>query len=163
VPAWLTRLCALLLGLSFLLSASGYAIANTEDDEKGRRTREIYESINSPFCPASTLATCGSPNAAEWRKEIRGWVDQGLTKNEICGRLEKRVQHRLCVGPTSPWMWSLPFLIAAASIGLLAFVLRRFVRPADEDVSHAEKGAPASGRSSLDERLDQELAALDDD
>ncbi len=141
----------------------GVAAAGADEDEKGRRVREISESINSPFCPASTLASCGSPNAAQWRTEIRQWVDEGLTKNEICARLEQRVQHKLCVGPRRPWMWSLPFILAAASIGLLAFVLRRFVRPAETEDSSTDQLKPTSEPSDLDARLDQELDALDED
>jgi hypothetical protein len=60
-------------------------------------------------------------------------------------------------------MWSLPFLIAAASLGLLAFVLRRFVRPAREDEALDENPEPSAESTDLDERLDRELAALDDD
>ena len=139
------------------------AAAAGSDDEKDRRVREITESINSPFCPASTLATCGSANAAQWKIEIRQWVDDGLTKNEICARLEERVQHKLCVGPRRPWMWSLPFLIAAASLGLLALVLRRFVRPANEDETSDKDARLTAESPNLDERLDRELEALDDD
>ena len=158
---WPIPICAFVVGLSLLLGLTTAAVAGN-DDEKDRRVREITESINSPFCPATTLATCGSANAAEWRTEIRQWVDDGLTKNEICARLEQRVQHKLCVGPRRPWMWSLPFLIAAASLGLLAFVLRRFVRPGSEDEASDEDAEPSTEGTDLDERLDRELESLDD-
>jgi cytochrome c-type biogenesis protein CcmH/NrfF len=162
VKSWLTRVWALAVGVVLFIGMIGCA-AGTDDDEKARRVREISESINSPFCPASTLASCGSPNAAKWRTEIRQWVDEGLTKNEICARLEQRARHKLCVGPRGPWMWSLPFIIAAASIGLLALVLRRFVRPTDDATAPAAEPEAANAASDLDEKLDQELDELDDD
>ncbi len=160
---WLPRLGTFVIALSLLLGLVSIASAGSDADEKARRVREIYESINSPFCPASTLATCGSPNAAEWRTEIRQWVDEGLTKNEICARLEERVQHKLCVGPRSPWLWSLPFLVAAASLGLLAVLLRRFVQPATEEEQPPARERATGPSSDLDEQLDRELEALDDD
>ena len=156
---------ARVLGATCLLAHSltvATAHADAAADERGHRAREIAESINSPFCPASTLASCGSPNAAEWRADIRRWVDEGLTKPEICARLEARVDHPLCAVPRSPLGWSLPFVFTALSVGLLAWLLRRFVHRPDAP-QQEQRATPGPTDAELDERLDRELAELDED
>ncbi len=132
--------------------------------ERARRAGEIVSAVNSPFCPATTLASCGSPQAAAWRHDIQRWVDEGRTKTEICARLEARAGQKLCAGPRTPLQSAMPFLVSLGAVGLLGLLLWRLLRraPVPLPTGRASTGLdPAS--SALDADLDRELAALDDD
>lgn len=146
-----------------MTALAGLARAETEA-QRAHRAGEIIAAVNSPFCPASTLASCSSPQAAAWRREIQQWVDEGLTKVEICTRLEVRVGHRLCAMPRSPFASTLPILLSLGAIGVLGLLLRRLVRPAlsRAAVSSGPDGSQDDTTSDLDVALDRELAALDD-
>lgn len=156
---------AVLLCLTF---ARG-AIADRTSDENGRRAQTISESMVSPFCPATTLAYCSSQYAAEWRTEIRKWVDQGLSDQEICRRMEARAGHPLCGGrPRSFLGWGFPIVVSVAIIGVLALVLRRFLRGGGR-AGEGDTGASVGGGATapedpeLDAKLDRELSRLEDD
>lgn len=140
------------------LTLAGGATAETED-QKEQRAQSIIHAVNSPFCPASTLASCGSPQAAAWRGEIQQWVNEGLSRGEICARLEARVGQRLCAMPTSSWGAAFPLLLSLLAIAALGVLLRRLVGRAPR--------APVATRAvepgELDAVLDRELAELDED
>ncbi len=162
----MTRNRCAALAWSLVLTATMLApTAHAETEEhRARRAREILAAVNSPFCPATTLASCGSPQAAAWRHDIQRWVDEGLTKNEICARLEARAGQKLCAGPRTPLEAAVPFLVSLGAVGVLGLVLRRLVRRAPKALPAGP--APSNGSSpsaALDADLDRELAALEDD
>jgi cytochrome c-type biogenesis protein CcmH/NrfF len=160
------------------------ASADQENDERGRRARAIAEDMVSPFCPATTLAYCSSPNAVDWRIEIRGWVDQGLSDEEICRRMEARVGHPLCGGRPKSWLGSgFPMLVSLAIVSVLGLVFWYFLRRRPGAASlgggaasgSAQPTPPASAKREpkaeaieadtreLDAKLDRELARLEDE
>jgi len=77
-----------------------------------------------------TLAACTSPAAAEWRSDIRQWVNQGLGDDEIRRRLEQRAGRDLSGTPRSSLGWLIPVGLGAGSLLLLALLLRKWVRRA---------------------------------
>jgi cytochrome c-type biogenesis protein CcmH/NrfF len=120
-----------LAGLAFALAVSSAAIAVRADpteDERGHRARAIAENVMSPFCPGMTLAACTSPAAREWRTDIREWVGQGLSDDEIRRRLEQRAGHDLSGTPRSSLGWLVPLGLGAGSLALLVFLLRKWVQ-----------------------------------
>ncbi len=137
--------------------------AETEE-QRARRAREILSAVNSPFCPATTLASCGSPQAAAWRHDIQRWVDEGRTKTEICARLEARAGQKLCAGPRTPLQTAMPFLVSLGAVGLLGLLLRRLLRRSAVPLPTGRAPTVVDPASrALDADLDRELAALDDD
>jgi cytochrome c-type biogenesis protein CcmH/NrfF len=137
----------------------GAAVAGEPSDEQSRRAHAIASKVMSPFCPGSTVATCSSPRAAEWRSDIRKWVMEGLSEEEIRTRLQRRTPGRDLSGtPRTAFGWTLPLVLVGLGAILLLWLLRRFSRarpPAGND-------APAADDSRLDERLENELDRLDD-
>lgn len=157
--------CAALAWTLVLAATMRAPTARAETEEhRARRAREILAAVNSPFCPATTIASCGSPQAAAWRHDIQRWVDEGLTKNEICARLEARAGQRLCAGPRTPLEAAVPFLVSLGAVGVLGLVLRRLVRRAPA-ARRADPATPSGDAraAALDAALDRELAALEDD
>jgi cytochrome c-type biogenesis protein CcmH/NrfF len=151
------------LGLLLALGTLTAPAHGETEAQRARRAREIIAAVNSPFCPASTLASCGSPQAAEWRQQIQQWVDEGLTKNEICSRLETRVGHPLCAVPRTPLQMLFPFALSLGAIAVLGLLLRRFVRAPPASTPGGDPPGDPAPASSLDADLDRELAELDDD
>jgi cytochrome c-type biogenesis protein CcmH/NrfF len=149
------------LALAWLLAALSVTAAAWSEpatEDQARRAHAIANQVMSPFCPGSTVATCTSPRAAEWRADILTWVKEGHSEAEIRTRLQQRVPGKDLSGTaTSAWSWGLPAVVVVAGGSLLIWLLRRFVRtrPRPEPES-------ASGDSELDERLDRELERLDD-
>ena len=144
-------------------------------EELERQAESISRSVMSPFCPGRTVSSC--PVAGPWRDDIRRWVGEGVSAEDIRQRLAARVpQHNLLGVPPNRLGWLLPVglgLIAAAS---LFFVLRRLIKPApaspeqDGKASSAEPSTangeavpPAKGAKpeDYDARLDDELETLE--
>ncbi len=148
--------------------------------EQGQRARAIERNTMSPFCPGRTLSDCPSPNAADWRREIEGWVRQGLSTDEIRARLEKRVGGDLSGSPSSPLGSALPVLLGVFAVGLLALVLNRFrskalaegdaesavgkaspERADSDEAPRSSSSRPAGSREAeLEDRLRRELEEL---
>ena len=146
-----------LTGLWFALLANGAALtarAGPTEDDRGHRARAIADNVMSPFCPGMTLAACTSPAAAEWRQDIREWVDQGLGDDEIRSRLEQRAGRDLSGTPRSSLGWLIPVGLGATSLVLLALLLRKWVRRQPKRPA-AKLGAEDDAR--LEALLDKEL------
>lgn len=155
--------CLRLFALASTLLIPGVSGAEMDAEARERKANAIARQVMSPFCPGRTLWGCPSPNAAEWREDIRTWVGEGLTAEEIRARLEKRAPgFDLSGAPSTSLGWGLPALLALMSVGLLAFVLSRLVRrgsAATPVARTAPEGTSATteGDAELDARLDAEL------
>ena len=148
-----------MLCLLALLAASAAASANQTTDEQARRAHAIASKVMSPFCPGSTVSTCTSPRAAEWRADIETWVKEGKSEAEIRQLLAARTPtHDLSGTPRTSLGWGLPIILAAAALALLWWLLRRFARARPA----AEPQVQLSEEPKLDEQLDRELHELDD-
>lgn len=136
------------------------------DDEIDQKAADLSNEVMSPFCPGRTLASCPSPNATAWREEIRTWLRQGDTPQEIRKRLEKRAGRNLSGAPEGSMSWGLPVGIGLGSVIFLALAASRLLRR-DEDNAVPPKPAKTSsdpsndGDDALDARLDEELEKLD--
>src|SRR5215510_2608112 len=126
-PAFKPRSCPglrrtlLLLHFVLLSSAAGVALSSPvhaqgaaaasapqlSEEERDREAESIARSIMSPFCPGRTVSSC--PNAGPWREDIRHWVGQGVSAEEIRRRLHERVpEHNLMGVPPNRLGWLLP-------------------------------------------------------
>jgi cytochrome c-type biogenesis protein CcmH/NrfF len=98
----------------------------SDPDAEARRVQGLTRSVMSPFCPGKTVAACPSPNAQAWRDDIRNWVAQGVSNEEIRQRLEARVPgFDLSGRPGGAWGWGLPLFGMALASLWLGFMWRR--------------------------------------
>jgi cytochrome c-type biogenesis protein CcmH/NrfF len=125
----------------------------------------------SPFCPGRTLSDCPSPDAADWRRDIREMLEQGMTASEIQAALEARTGGSLSGIPNEDSSYALPIGLATGAALVLYLVLARLRRkdddtPPNNDSSGAgkskkKKKSPATPEAVDDKRLEEELDAED--
>lgn len=173
---WLVLVVSLYSPLAFA--------ASTEDAQQQlQRSAEIYKTTMSPFCPGRTLDACPSPNATAWRDDIRHWVAEGLSTEEIRHRLAQRTEQDLTGAPSTALDAVLPFGATVLSLVLLGALLRLLVKPAPTPAANStgSNSAASSERETfatkeesktsnqekvseqeLEDRLRRELEQLDD-
>lgn len=177
VRSWWTALgwwCVLSLVCVSALCATAYGASAETPEDQARRAAEIYKTTMSPFCPGRTVDACPSPNATAWRDDIRLWVSEGLSTEEIRRRLKKRADQDLSGAPTTAADSVLPVVATVLSLVLLGFLLRLLVKPganslptsAGETLPTKERGKTAAqdkaSEDELDDRLKRELEQMDD-
>jgi len=163
--AALVTLAALALTPALGGSASAWAQTESEEDAGGDRAKTLSGQLSSPFCPGKTLDGCTSPAAAEWRKDIRSWVDDGVSSQEIKRRLSERAGgQNLIAAPSSGFSNGWLVLSIVGSLLILGLASRKILTPAGGRSAEV----PPSGDedeekidAKYDERLDDELALLD--
>ena len=111
-----------------LCCALGIASAAAADElDDLRRARALADELMSPFCPGRTLSDCPSPNATAVREEIRAWVHQGQSDEQIRTALRARFGASLAGEPESPWAKAAPLAVIAGVAILFALGLRRIL------------------------------------
>ncbi len=144
--------------VSVILLAFGCASVSAQDTPtESRQVQSIVRNTASPFCPGKTLDSCPSPKAGEWRRDIHGWVADGVPEPEIRDRLQARVPGFDLGIPPVKSGWLIPVIAVAVSTWWLIAMARRFrarvgMRPELMDYPSGD---------ALDARLDEELARLD--
>jgi cytochrome c-type biogenesis protein CcmH/NrfF len=116
--------CALLVLCCALAIAPGAGA-----DELGdlRRARALADELMSPFCPGRTLSDCPSPNASAVREEIRAWIHQGQSDDQIRATLRTRFGPALVGEPESAWGKAAPLAVIAGVAVLFALGIRRVI------------------------------------
>jgi len=134
-------------------------------EEQSRRAAEIYKTVMSPFCPGRTVDACPSPYAAEWRDDIRRWVGEGASTEEIRRRLKERTDKDLSGAPSTALDSVLPIVATVMSLALLGLLLRVLVRPTKTGTAKTGSTKATTSKKAtekeLDERLERELEQLD--
>jgi len=164
-------------------SPLAFAASAEDAQQQLQRSAEIYKTTMSPFCPGRTLDACPSPNATAWRDDIRHWVSEGLSTEEIRRRLAQRTEQDLTGAPSTALDAVLPFGATVLSLVLLGVLLRLLVKPAASPAadSAGSNTSTSSGRETfatkeesktsthekvseeeLEDRLRRELEQLDD-
>lgn len=128
-----------------------------EVSNESRQVQDIVRNTASPFCPGKTLDSCPSPRAAEWRRDVHQWVEEGVPEPQIRERLQARVPDFDLSIPPVKWGWLIPVLALALSTLWFVVMARRFRSRSHSRQSRLEPRT----RDELDARLDQELAQLD--
>ena len=155
----MTRLLALLavallaLAPASALAAPPRATFNDVEDEV------MCDTCNVP------LNIADSPRADQERAQIRGYIAQGLTKQQIKDRLKAQWGPAILATPSdkgfSLAVWLVPVLIALAVIAALTFALRRWRRVGDR-TAPVVPAAAGPGISDADaRRLEEDLARYD--
>jgi len=155
---WFAVLVVTLLALGAPAAVAQTVEGKSLDDPKTEALAfDIAQRTMSPFCPGRTLADCPSPNATEWRQEIRAMLKQGMSPAEIQKALNKRAGENLTGAPESSLGWALPVALCAGALIVLTLVLRRF---RSDDAADAAKSKNSSSRPS---RADEEEEDDEDD
>lgn len=156
--ATLVTLCALALAPSARAQSAGPEAGND-------RAKTLSGQLSSPFCPGKTLDGCTSPAAAEWRQDIRTWVDEGVSSEEIKRRLSERAGGQdLIAAPSSGFSSGWMILSIVGSLLVLGFASRKIFTPKGEQGAETTPGVDESEEKidkKYDQRLDDELALLD--
>jgi len=105
--------------------------ANADELSDLRRARALADELMSPFCPGRTLSDCPSPNAAGVREEIRAWIGQGRSDEEIRDTLRARFGSELVGDPGGPWGRAAPLGVIAGVAILFALGIRRVIARPD--------------------------------
>jgi cytochrome c-type biogenesis protein CcmH/NrfF len=144
------------------------------EQERDREAESIARTVMSPFCPGRTLSSC--PNAGPWREDIRKWVGEGVSAEEIRRRLYERVPETNLTGtPPNRLGWFLPIGAALLAVGGLVVAMRVLVKPqpppppgkaiepapvnANSNADGAEGGSKK--KEDYDARLEEELEDID--
>jgi cytochrome c-type biogenesis protein CcmH/NrfF len=138
------------------------APGNISDVEVERQAEALSRSLMSPFCPGRTLSACPSPNAHAWRDDIRKWVREGVSANEIRDRLAKRnPDHNLTGSPPKYARWVL-IGVGVLSVLVLFAALRYLLKPPPPPpTTKKDSTAPPGDDRDWDAKLKQELDALE--
>ena len=143
--------------LAVLIAFGCASVPAEESPNESRQVQAIVRNTASPFCPGKTLDSCPSPKAGEWRRDIRGWVQEGVPETEIRDRLQERVPgFDLSIPPVRSG-WAIPLIAVALSTWWLVAMARRF-RGRRAQQTHITQ---TRFTDELDARLDDELARLD--
>ena len=113
------------LAITCALALAGAAAADELAD--ARHARALAEELMSPFCPGRTLSDCPSPNAAAVREEIRAWVGEGRSDDEIRVQVRQQFGDAVDGEPQSGWGRAAPLAVIALVGVAFAFGLRRVV------------------------------------
>lgn len=129
--------------------------------EVAQKAAAISRQTMSPFCPGRTLSDCPSEYAADWRRDIRRMVSEGMGAKEIQAELESRAAENLSGIPNHQSSYGLPVIFALGAGVILFLVFARLTRRAPEaerkgkaPQQEASKSAPVEAS---DERLQDEL------
>lgn len=145
-----------------------------EDAEVSRKASSIARQTMSPFCPGRTLSDCPSEYAAEWRRDIRKMVQDGMTAEEIQRELEARAGGNLSGIPNREASYALPLGLATGAALFLYFIFMRLRRKEEGGPKKEGKPEPQAGAAKPDqegsardlsvddERLERELESEED-
>ena len=153
-------LAVLVLALLALAPASALAVqprASFNDVE----SEVMCDTCNVP------LNIADSPRADQERAEIKRYIAQGLTKDQIKARLKAEYGPSILATPSDKGfdlaVWIVPILIVLAALAAIAFVLPRWRR--ETRARAAGAGGPVITGPALSDadarRLDEDLARYD--
>lgn len=133
-----------------LVAALGERGAATPED----RVHRITESLACPVCQGQSIAESDVPVAREIRAEIRRRVDAGQTDDEIraflVGIYGEDIDYAPSADGITGLVWILPPLVAAAAIGGLIVVFRRWRDTGPSLVDDADRELVRQARSRRD-------------
>lgn len=147
------RRALLLLMSAAFVAFPGVAHADPEDVANA-----VAQEVMSPYCPGVTLHDCPSSSAQEMREEIVGWARDGMTKEEIIGRLEDEFDSSIRAVPRGSgglFAWLLPALGLVAGAAAAVLLARRWSRRRPESPVSAPAASPEAAA-----RLNAELDRL---
>jgi len=132
--------------------------ALAQSPEPQTNLSDIEDEVICLVCGTTLELTDDAPQAQQLRDQIRGLIDQGLTKDEVKDELVAEYGEGVLATPGTDGFdltaWVLPGLAIAASAIGIAFALLR---------NRAREPGPAPSRPSAEDnaRLDRDLTSFD--
>jgi len=132
--------------------------ALAQSPEPQTNLSDIEDEVICLVCGTTLELTDDAPQAQQLRDQIRGLIDQGLTKDEIKGELVDEYGESVLATPGTEGFdltaWVLPGLAIALAAIAIAFALQR---------NRARAPGPAPSRPSAEDnaRLDRDLSSFD--
>ncbi|MFN3198552.1 MAG: cytochrome c-type biogenesis protein CcmH [Bradymonadia bacterium] len=136
LPRWITMLCMVAMcataAVSWMPAAQAQdpapAAGSLDETEANRLASKLADQLKSPFCPGKTLLTCTSGKAFEVRREIKIWLSEGKSKEEVLQLLQERYGDDIRT-PPQPWLTGLvpilPFVLGGGVLGIAVLLWRK--------------------------------------
>lgn len=159
------RLPLLLLALSAAPAGAQTPPASGEAITIHPEAKAAIDGLWSPYCPGMMLAVCTSPGGAMLRDSAQSWALQGLSSDDIIGRVVAQYGEEYRAEPlrsgTGLMAWVFPPVILLAGLGAVAAILARRRRGAPPVASEATVAAVAVAAED-EARLRAALKELDE-
>ncbi|MDX2078380.1 MAG: cytochrome c-type biogenesis protein CcmH [bacterium] len=120
-----------------IFGAFGHVMAQNDDDDNSTETPivvtddQVNAIANRLFCPVCEnipLDACGTAACADWRNEIRLFLEQGMTEEEIRTNFVRRFGDRVVGVPQDPFLNALSVITPWILVGVgLLVVLSSFI------------------------------------
>lgn len=117
--------------LALITGAFVFCVAAAEDH--ATRAQRLKHLLMAPCCWSESLAAHSSPLASEMRAEIDQLVAKGKTDAEIMDLFKARYGKRIMVvpdGAAGVWLNVIPVALTLAGAAWVAWLVRRWSRPA---------------------------------
>jgi cytochrome c-type biogenesis protein CcmH len=151
--------------LALILTLTGVtAMAETPLD---REARAIEAMLIAPCCYSQQVSVHQSAAADEVRREVRTMLGAGKTRQEILDHYVGRYGARILATPPAEGinlvLYITPVAVLIGSIGLVAFVIRRFSAavPAGVEPPGDRRRPTGTPLVDVEARLEDELRELD--
>jgi cytochrome c-type biogenesis protein CcmH len=134
------------------------AAQNTEvtDDEVNAIAKRLF----CPVCENIPLDTCGTAACQDWRDEIRAYLEQGWTEQQIIDDFIARFGDRVFGIPQDPALNALsrfaPWVIAALGLAIAVFTFVRW-RGHQGNAEKAKTDSSAEHEDALRSQLERDL------
>lgn len=119
------RIIFLAAALALLVIMPALAQAPTDD-----QVNSVAEKMNCPTCQSLNLADCRTQTCEQWREQIRDWLAQGYTEQEVLDLYALRYGDQVLQEPprrgVGLLVWLLPVVGVLAGGVWLGFVARKW-------------------------------------
>ncbi len=117
-----------MLLIAVLLLAAIPALAqNQVESVTADQVNAIAKKMFCPVCENIPLDSCGTDACDDWRNEIRIYLEQGMTEQEIINDFVMRFGDRVVGTPQDPFLRALSIVTPWVLIGIGAMVVLRFI------------------------------------
>lgn len=110
-------------------------VASAAEAPADQRIRLLEESLLAPCCWRESVAVHQSPVAAEMRREIARFVQEGRSDREILDYYMQRYGKRVLREPEGPlrgWLYVIPVAASIFGLGFTIEVIRRLRKHSGE-------------------------------
>jgi len=147
-----------MLLIAVLLLAAIPALAqNQVEPVTADEVNAIAKKMFCPVCENIPLDSCGTDACNDWRNEIRIYLEQGMTEQEIINDFVMRFGDRVVGTPQDPFLRALSIVTPWVLIGIAVVIVLRFItqwRKPEPVVERIQQEAP---RDAYREMLEKDL------
>jgi cytochrome c-type biogenesis protein CcmH/NrfF len=132
------------------------------DPQVEQEASELFNKVMSPFCPGRTIANCPSPQAAELQVSIKEKLSEGESPEQIEAELYATFGDDIRAIPRARGFNLLAWVVPGLFFVLGVFVVGRWLAGPKPAIAGASSVTEAGVETGVDERVQQELAQIDD-